>query len=1103
MSTDMELGLLAAGGGGGLSSDASAPDSTNHPPDFTHLEGRAVSADFLRRFRLEKVTYELKVRATDAAIPLLNSQIKKRTLEVKALEGTQEVGAVEDSEEGRKQHENNLTNAKRWLVWLTEDLAKRKAEPYVTARDVHRYIVKAETDDLLCRYCELPGMAEQKDPETGMHYFGDADHFFSYNWDSPFDDVVDAICAHSCRRVAAGKSPGYYFIDNFAMSQHYKTSEQEAANKAADLDYNTHQGATAPIWPDEQWKMWGKSSTACPACPNCPGPWDKCYECPCDSCRNGCYDMTDWGRRKELLAEPLIRRGERAGASRQEVNDAQNDHDKLIALIMEKEGVVDRSALHAELSEAAEQHRLTAKIHGFERVIQHTAQKANARLAAEGGELEPATVMLMEPYYQPRAPTRVWCLFEGRATLLYGGKLEGIVGPAQQSDLRINLNEKFSKLEAIVSSLDSLTADATGEDDRIKIFSAISELPGGHAELDETLQDALLEWLCDAADQVIYRTNPRRPPLDSVAMALEVEELGEGTWFGSDSCCCRYPSGAKLTALLERLPRLPPLMVMLTGLMWTSCFLVLGVWWSVEEAGSGWGWLVLVLFFGGNFVGDLGARLIKHQERRQLRRPPLFGDWVTRHADDAGFLKKERIFMVFLTVCLPAALWWAVDWRMALMALPVGFAAVFAVQVPLYQAQSNATDRAVLRTRAGWLRLRTGDAEGAAEQLQEAHAELLESIGRHNELQSWVVAAAQIRALCEAGREAEAAEVRAEVGRNPASGGYWVGPEWSLLRAGAAAAARAPDAEVLTLLEEAVDVGCWLPAGSRPLDRIKLWRDGYPGRTEGGLPEWEEFLGRMAMGVTNGADAEEAEVLRRWQAYRDKTIKLARARVAKFKGEGADKSLSDALETRGLPTEVGGVEELAAQRARLLASLFEHPAWAYSDDVAVAAVAAIQARQLVSADDAGTTSLADEIREGIKEQREAARTRKAKRRNRLHQINDRIAQSGGDMSGSPDADALRALRARCKATRGQIARDDITGAIEELQACLVVAQELGDRESESAIQQLLPQTQQLLQMQRSAGSDGGASARDGMTGNNGMSDDEALVVALAASMDDS
>ena len=48
--------------------------------------------------------------------------------------------------------------------------------------------------------------AEQKDPETGMHYFGDADHFFSYNWDSPFDDVVDAICAHSCRRVAAGKS---------------------------------------------------------------------------------------------------------------------------------------------------------------------------------------------------------------------------------------------------------------------------------------------------------------------------------------------------------------------------------------------------------------------------------------------------------------------------------------------------------------------------------------------------------------------------------------------------------------------------------------------------------------------------------------------------------------------------------------------------------------------------------------------------------------------------------------------------------------------------------------------------------------------------------
>ena len=66
-------------------------------------------------------------------------------------------------------------------------------------------------------------------------------------------------------------------------------------------------------------------------------------------------------------------------------------------------------------------------------------------------------------------------------------------------------------------------------------------------------------------------------------------------------------------------------------------------------------------------------------------------------------------------------------------------------------------------------------------------------------------------------------------------------------------------------------------------------------------------------------------------------------------------------------------------------------------------------------------------------------------------------------------EAVHALRARCRATHGQIARDDITGAIKELQACLVVAQELGDRESESKIQRLLPQTQQLLQLQRGTG----------------------------------
>ena len=107
-------------------------------------------------------------------------------------------------------------------------------------------------------------MAERTDSKTGMYYFGWADHFFSYNWDSPFDDVVDAICAHSDRAVAMGKKPPYYFVDNFAMIQHYKTTEDEAQKKrSGDPDFS-YDAATS---------QWGRSRTACPECPNCPGPW--------------------------------------------------------------------------------------------------------------------------------------------------------------------------------------------------------------------------------------------------------------------------------------------------------------------------------------------------------------------------------------------------------------------------------------------------------------------------------------------------------------------------------------------------------------------------------------------------------------------------------------------------------------------------------------------------------------------------------------------------------------------------------------------------------------------------------------------------------------
>ena len=145
------------------------------------FEGRAVTFAFLRRLTDARVTKGMCRQAAKDAITYLEKQ-------------------DELSPQQRRDLEKRRRTRPTWA-------RRRLAAPYITGRDVHRYIVKAETDDLLCRYCELPGMAEQKDPATGMYHFGLADHFFSYNWDSPFDDVVDAICAHSDRAVAEGKPP--------------------------------------------------------------------------------------------------------------------------------------------------------------------------------------------------------------------------------------------------------------------------------------------------------------------------------------------------------------------------------------------------------------------------------------------------------------------------------------------------------------------------------------------------------------------------------------------------------------------------------------------------------------------------------------------------------------------------------------------------------------------------------------------------------------------------------------------------------------------------------------------------------------------------------
>ena len=207
------------------------------------IEGRAVTASFLKRFTAEHATPTLKYTATNQAIPWLEGKIRAVEQELslgvhsKAGTETRDLGRAlffrykkgqlseEEYNERRDAHaiasqqRSNREMLESSLETLKADLEKREQAPFLTARDVHKLVIKAACDTLLCRYCELPDsrvnhlwtfddaaprVGDGHDPETKVPDFGMADFFLSYNWDTPWDELLDALITHSERQQETG-----------------------------------------------------------------------------------------------------------------------------------------------------------------------------------------------------------------------------------------------------------------------------------------------------------------------------------------------------------------------------------------------------------------------------------------------------------------------------------------------------------------------------------------------------------------------------------------------------------------------------------------------------------------------------------------------------------------------------------------------------------------------------------------------------------------------------------------------------------------------------------------------------------------------------------
>ena len=444
-------------------------------------------------------------------------------------------------------------------------------------------------------------------------------------------------------------------------------------------------------------------------------------------------------------------------------------------------------------------------------------------------------IAIVTDWEDPVLLKRIWCLFELNSAIDTGADLTFVASTEQRMGLSLNLADKFRELDDIVNNIDVRKGEATVDADRV-IF--LEKLDGMIDRVNDKLRRELRRWLANSAEAVATRTNPHREALDEAAMALEVTALGK--------------AGAAQTRLIERYPRLPASMLLLSyscfvsGFCWAlswcipdgDFFPVFGDSWHLFDIPNASLFTIVCLLFSFETLGRLSRHLEQHQLARQLRAPPLFPQVVVRHR------MKMRTLGVVFGVALSCALVWlaaAVGFRKFSgwqIAVPVTLACAilaFLVQMTLEIAVDAAVSRASLLVKVGWLRLSLGEINnrsnlhpGAAiAMFWGAHAELMALVGTDDPVSGYVAAPGYARVLCESGRTEEALRLVAEVDDAATRGQKWSpfdirranANQWKLygclVRANMAAAVRAPDVDVMGLLSEAAGVGCSTPAGSR------------------------------------------------------------------------------------------------------------------------------------------------------------------------------------------------------------------------------------------------------------------------------------------------
>jgi hypothetical protein len=669
---------LLSGGGSGRSARQSVPYSRPHQsvaPEITtapdvvvdgisglivhrnpNIEGRAVSADFLRTFTSEKVVGrdELAREATAAAIAYLEHEIEQVRQELRQFDAQPiDAGSLTRQNSARMRQKKKV-RAK--LDLLKSDLRQRRKRPFLSTRDVHKLIIKRETDERYCRYVELPGWGDRAC--RGRPFVGQACSFVSHSWDSPWEELVAALCEH-----AEQHPDHYYWVDIFAVIQHWHT-------------------------PPDKVGMPGHTATPCNA--DCPG------------CRAAAEDMPDWAKMQSTSSG------------------------------------------------------------GFGRVLTSCSH----------------VLVCMEPWHNPRPPTRVWCLYEMYKGLeVEGGRAEVVLSRLQQQAMQVALSENFAKFESLILGLDARDAEVTHPPDKDNIFGLIRSSEGSFHALNDAIRMALFTWLVDAGRALLTRVNPASRALRPAELSEEADRHGYGRCRGRLlRCVNRHPSAIVL---------IPGLGYFGVSAVSFALFIYLQVFspTSLGEAELHRRRMLAFSIFGlavlgWIVVGLCGMQLYGMRSRHQIRTPPLINFCVS----------SSRIVNWATGICGAWGAWLCLFLtsyhfrRTSAMYLTFSaLTAFFGMLTLLAMDLSQQCKLAMLAVRVAWLlsKMKGGGVGGggspqtaatnrnkiaAVELFAGAHEMLQRLLGPSN-VGSFLAAPGLVRSLHELGRSTEALKVEEDTSR--------------------------------------------------------------------------------------------------------------------------------------------------------------------------------------------------------------------------------------------------------------------------------------------------------------------------------------------------